>query len=317
MKKVSVIIATYNYGKYILAALKSLQEQVYKNWECIIVDDGSTDNTNEIIDDFIKNDDRIKYHYQKNAGPTFARNNGISISTGDYILFLDADDLLESNKIKSHVEVLEQNLNVDIAYGDVRYFDENRPGELLFSLKPENKPWTTKYSGPGKALEDLVIKQNIMVTSSPLIRKEVLMQAGGFDLKLFKLEDWELFQRWAIRDYYFQFVNAPQSLVLMRAHATSFSYDKKGMRVYFLPILEKHFSGSKLNFKNKLHVGLRMIEEYSDLTISLLADKTYPPKHYYRAYQYILPLLAIAFIPFYLTIKLFRFIRNVIIYGKD
>jgi glycosyltransferase involved in cell wall biosynthesis len=307
---VSVIIPTYNYGRYISEAIASLLSQTYTDWECIIIDDGSTDNTKNVADEWVKKDKRISYFQQQNAGPTAARNNGIAKAKGDYILFLDADDLIQTEKLKSHVDVLENDKNVDIAYGDVRYFDETKPGKLFYSLRTDDKTWTTKFSGKGHLLVDTVIKQNVMVTSSPLIRKRVLQQSGGFDAKLIKLEDWELFQRWAIDDYCFRFVDAPQSLVLMRAHATSFSYDKKGMRSYFLPILEKHSTNNKLNLKNRIYVLVRMIEEYSDLSFALISDSKYPPRHYYNSYKILLPLLSLLCLPFYLLIKIFRLTRN-------
>lgn len=310
MKKVSVIIASYNYGKYISQAIQSLQNQIFKNWECLVVDDGSTDDTATIVHKIILNDQRIKYFQQQNAGPAVARNNGIAKSKGDYILFLDADDLLEINKLNSHVEVLNTQPEVDIAYGDVRYFKENKPGELLFSLRPDNKPWTTKFSGKGNKLVDILLKQNVMVTSAPLIRKEILRKKGGFDVKLFKLEDWELFQRWAINDFVFQYVEAPESHVLMRAHASSFSFDQRSMRNYFLPVLEKHVSQSKLGLKNKLYVFIRMLEEFIDLTLVLITDRAYPPRHYNTVYRLILPILAILFSPAYIAIKLVRLLRN-------
>ena len=307
---VSVIIPTYNYGSYISEALQSLLDQTYSDWECLIIDDGSTDNTQSIVYDWMQKDNRINYYKQQNQGPNSARNNGIEKSKGTYILFLDADDLLEADKLISHVDVLNKNNQIDIAYGDVRYFYANKPQQLFFSLKPDNKPWTIKFSGNGKQIVDTVLKQNIMVTSSPLIRKRVLQISGGFDSKLIKLEDWELFQRWAINDYLFQYVDKPNTLVLMRGHETSFSHDKKGMKSYFLPILEKHFTQSNLSIKNKTYVIVRMLEEFTDLTFALLIDSSYPPRHYYSAYKYILPVLCILLLPLYIAIKIFRLIRK-------
>jgi hypothetical protein len=231
-------------------------------------------------------------------------------SIGDFILFLDADDLLEKNKLKSHVEALISNSETDIAYGDVRYFYDNDKSKLYFSLKKDNKPWATKFSGRGKDMVDILLRKNLMVTSSPLFRKKVLERTGGFDSRLYKLEDWELFQRMAINDLKFQFINTSHSLVLMRAHASSFSYDQKGMRSYLLPVLEKHLMCSKISFKNKLYACIRMIEEYTDVKLHYLFSRNYPPIHYYKYYKYILPFLSLLFLPFYLIVKLIRLYRN-------
>ncbi len=303
---VSVIIPTYNYGLFISQVLQSLQNQSYHNWECIVVDDGSTDDTKQNVQEWIEKDQRIKYFSQQNAGPSAARNYGISQSKGDYILFLDADDLIECDKLKSHVDVLEKYNDVDIAYGDARYFTDGKPDELFYSLQPENKPWIKKYSGNGRGLINTIIRQNIMVISSPLIRKNVLAESGLFDTKLLKLEDWELFQRWAINDFIFQYVDAPQSLVLVRTHEKSFSYDKKGMQSYFLPIAEKQFSNYKLNFKNRIYFFLRMVEEYTDLAINFIINSSYKPLHYYKINKFILPVICILLLPVYLVIKIFR-----------
>lgn len=307
---ISVIIPTYNYGKYILQALQSLQKQTYSDWECIIIDDGSTDNTHQIILQAQKSDSRIIYFRQENAGPAIARNHGIEMAKGDFILFLDADDILEQDKLKSHIEVFEKYPDTDIAYGDVRYFMDGKPDTLFYSLKPENAPWTAKYSGKGSGLVDLIIKQNIMVTCSPLIKNEVLKKTGSFDPKLLKLEDWELFQRWAINDYMFRYVDAPQSYVLIRAHSTSFSYNKRGMRDYFLPIFEKHVSASKLSLKNRLYVTVRILEEYTDLILFSIFRNADLPKHYFGVYAFILPIISIVFLPFYIGIKIYRFLND-------
>lgn len=307
---ISVIIPTCNYGKYILQALHSLQNQSYSDWECIIVDDGSTDNTRQIVLQAQMADKRIIYLHQQNSGPAIARNLGIEKSKGEFIFFLDADDILEKDKLKSHIKVFEKFPDTDIAYGDVRYFMDGESGSLFYSLKPENLPWTAKYSGPGNGLVDLIIKQNVMVTSSPLIKKEVLEKTGSFDPKLLKLEDWELFQRWAINNYMFRYVDSPNSFVLIRAHSTSFSYNKRGMREYFLPIFEKHISASKLSLKNRLYVSARILEEYTDLILVSISGKTGLPKHYYGVYAFILPFIAIAFLPFYFGIKIFRFLNE-------
>src|SRR5215831_15925290 len=100
---VSVIVPAYNYGSLIGETLDSLRNQTYNNWECWVIDDGSTDNTSEVVRVYCKSDPRIKYLPQMNSGPSVARNNGIRHSRGSYLQFLDADDLLEKRKIEHHV----------------------------------------------------------------------------------------------------------------------------------------------------------------------------------------------------------------------
>jgi glycosyltransferase involved in cell wall biosynthesis len=119
----SIIIPTYNRDNLIPETIRSVQNQTFKDWECIIVDDGSTDNTKSIIEDLIKQDSRIKYVYQENAERSAARNNGIRNSSGEYICFLDSDDHFVINhleKLKAFIEsqkepiclIINQSINV-------------------------------------------------------------------------------------------------------------------------------------------------------------------------------------------------------------
>lgn len=101
---VSVIIACYNQEKYIAETLDSVLAQTYPTWECIVVDDGSTDRSAQIVQRYTTTDDRIKYVYQENGRQAKARNTGLDLATGNYIQFLDADDLLEPKKLQTVVE---------------------------------------------------------------------------------------------------------------------------------------------------------------------------------------------------------------------
>ena len=275
-----------------------------------MIDDGSTDNTKQILEDWVLKDSRIKYFYStKSQGPSYARNIGIQKAKGDFILFLDADDIIEKEKLSSHVRGFEKDRFVDIIYGEVRYFKENDKENLLYSLKPENKPWMPQFYGDGSGIVSLILKQNIMAISSPLVKKKVFDLIGGFDEKLQKLEDWELFQRMAINNFKFKFVEAAQSLVLIRQHSSSLSYNVRGMRSYLLPILEKHFISSSLNIKNRIYISSRILEEYTDTAFSYLIKTTYPPLHYYPYFRYLLPLISIILLPFYLIIKMLRLLK--------
>lgn len=118
---VSVIIPAYNASKTIAKTLQSVFDQDYKHVEIIVVNDGSTDTTEEVLSKYL---DRITYVYQANAGVSVARNKGYSIANGEYIQYLDADDLLAKGKISIQIEALENN-NADVAYGDWIKFTES------------------------------------------------------------------------------------------------------------------------------------------------------------------------------------------------
>lgn len=108
--KVSIITPIYNSEKFLRATIESVLNQTYKNWELILVDDCSTDKSNKIIDEYINNDERIKYYLlEKNSGAAVARNYALEKSTGRFIAYLDADDLWDSYKLEKQVEFMMNN----------------------------------------------------------------------------------------------------------------------------------------------------------------------------------------------------------------
>ena len=111
---ISVIIPCYNQAKYLPDALNSLLSQSLQEWECVVIDDGSTDNIKEIMLPYLSGDKRIRLISQKNRGLSGARNSGLKNSSGKYLQFLDADDLIEKDKLRSHVSFLESNIDIDL-----------------------------------------------------------------------------------------------------------------------------------------------------------------------------------------------------------
>lgn len=121
---VSIITPTYNSEKFISATILSLLSQTYTNWEMIIVDDCSTDSTEEIIQEFIKDDSRISfYQLQKNSGPGIARNQAVDLAKGRYIAFLDSDDLWKPEKLQKQIEFLTLN-NLPFTFSFYECIDE-------------------------------------------------------------------------------------------------------------------------------------------------------------------------------------------------
>lgn len=139
MEHVSVIVPTYNCGAFIRDALKSILDQTYQPHEIIIIDDGSTDNTSDIIRSMSNNDNKLKYIYQKNAGVSCARNAGLEISSGDFISFLDADDIWRPTMIEEQLSTLTSDETIVCTIANfVRFNDAT--GRLLadqFSFYPE------------------------------------------------------------------------------------------------------------------------------------------------------------------------------------
>lgn len=133
---VSIIVPSYNSEHYIVDTLTSVQNQTYQKWECIVIDDGSKDHTKEIVSSFIKNDSRIKYYYQQNSGLSASRNKGMSFVKGEFIQFLDSDDVIYKNKIEKMVCEY-QNLEDEnaILYCDYEFTLNDNPYKVNKSIK--------------------------------------------------------------------------------------------------------------------------------------------------------------------------------------
>jgi len=140
---VSIITPTYNCGKYIAETIESVIKQTYKNWEMIIVDDCSTDNTKEIVEKFSSNDNRIKYYLlEKNYGAAIARTKAMGLAVGKYMAFLDADDLWMKDKLERQLAFMKQN---GYAFTCTAYEQIDETGNSLGKvIKPNIK---TNYNG--------------------------------------------------------------------------------------------------------------------------------------------------------------------------
>jgi glycosyltransferase involved in cell wall biosynthesis len=230
---VSVIVPAYNYGRFIGQMVESLQQQTLTDWECVVVDDGSTDDTEEVVKFHADRDPRIKFLRQANQRQAAARNTGLQNSTGLFIQFLDADDLIEPRKLELQVAYLKQNPEVDITYSGVRYFTDDRVEERLLSRQYsswENAgAWMPEISGAGKDLLPVLLRNNIMVVNSPLVRRRAIDQIGLFEVGLTPVEDWEYWIRCAAQGLVFHFQDFDGSGALVRAHDISSSKDQRRM----------------------------------------------------------------------------------------
>ena len=121
-RMISVIMPAYNSEKYVSEAIESIRNQSYENWELLIVDDGSTDCTRNIIDKYAKKDSRIKVFYKKNEGVSMARNFALNQICGEYVTFIDSDDIYQTDRLKRMLHVFEQNTNCDIVFSRHKEF---------------------------------------------------------------------------------------------------------------------------------------------------------------------------------------------------
>jgi glycosyltransferase involved in cell wall biosynthesis len=224
--RVSVVVPTHNYGALIAETLRSLQRQTLPDWECVVVDDGSTDDTEGVVRRFAERDGRVRYVRQRNLRQAVAKNTGLRAARGRYVQFLDADDFVEPRKFERQVAYLEAHPEVGIVYGGVRYFTTENPEERLHSMAEDNAPWMPEVSGEGAEVLEALIRENIMVINSPLVRRGVVDKVGRFDARLPPVEDWDYWLRCALSGVRFQFADLPETLALVRVHPASSSSNR-------------------------------------------------------------------------------------------
>jgi glycosyltransferase involved in cell wall biosynthesis len=251
---VSVIVPSYNYGHFLAETLASVRAQTWDAWECIVVDDGSTDDTSEIALAHAQTDGRIKYVRRANGGLAAARNTGLRAAAGNYVP-------LEPRKLETHVGLLERDRDVGIAYGDVRYFDsvtrERRRG--LFS----DEAWMPATSGSGDSVLRALLRGNIMVVNSPLLRRAVVDKVGWFDESLRSLEDWDYWIRCALARTSFQYVDGAGALALVRVHQRSMSQNRVAMYEQQSKIRERMrraVLGDELYGLNRLYLAAELAQ---------------------------------------------------------
>jgi len=213
--KVSVIIATYNYGRYIKTAIDSVLAQTYSDVEIVVVDDGSKDNTRDIVTSY---GDSVKYIYQKNRGPAAARNTGIFESKGEFIAFLDADDYYAKDNLKIKMSFLENTDGAGWIFSDWQYVDEDK--KILDKGSTKFKFAEKKLTG--MIFEDLIYHRNYISPCSVVIKRSILKDIGYFDPDVRSQEELDLWLRTSLKYpvYYIDDV-----LVYVTVHSNSLSRD--------------------------------------------------------------------------------------------
>ena len=185
MPKVSVIIPTYNRAHLIKQSVQSVLEQSYQDFEIIIVDDGSTDNTDQVIRDLGKLVN-IVYRYQENQGRSKARNTGLRIATGQYITFLDSDDTYLQNKLQVQVEFLDSHPDIGMVYASSACEDEfgNSLGSQYLAF------------AQGQIYEQIAFCSPVtIILPTVMVRREIIEKVGFFDENLNRFEDTDYWRR--------------------------------------------------------------------------------------------------------------------------
>ncbi len=188
---VSVLIPLYNAENYLAQCLDSVVNQTYKNLEVIIVNDGSTDNSFEIVNKYAKEYSYIKVFSQKNSGAQIARNKAFKLSSGKYIQYLDADDCLHHEKIFIQIQELLKEKETTLCFGKCEYFQGEKQNILTRNLKIYNN----KYFDPCDFLYHMWLNTEALPPLSYLIPRSIIKASGGWDETLKKNQDGEFFAR--------------------------------------------------------------------------------------------------------------------------
>ena len=226
MPKVSIIIPTYNSENTVEETIASVQKQSLTDWELIIIDDGSQDDTVRVVRDIAES--RIKLFVYENGGVSVARNRGLAQAQGEYIAFLDADDLWDSDKLALQIKALDSNPQAQVVYSWTNYIDER--GKLLFP--------GPRFSYQGNVFKQLLQKNFLLNASNILVRRDVLKLVPGFDPDFTYAADWDFYLRLAKN---FNFVLVPKYQTYYRQSANSMSTKIEDMRKQCLNALDLTF----------------------------------------------------------------------------
>lgn len=237
---VSIIIPCHNYAHTLTETLSSIKSQTLTSWEAIIVNDGSSDNTQEIIESFTLLDNRFIGIHQEQQGVSIARNNGIKVAKGMYIVFLDADDLFTPHKLEAHKTHFDSDPSIDVSYSYCQYFDTDNPGKLYASFNLTNEEWVEKISAQGNAMITRLMEKNLFVISSPMIRRAALPNNVTFKEGMKFYEDWLFWFLCATSNLSFSYCENKKCSTLIRVHSASTVQDKEKMFLG-IPILRKEF----------------------------------------------------------------------------
>jgi glycosyltransferase involved in cell wall biosynthesis len=245
---VSVIIPNYNYSQYIGEAVESVLSQTYVNVEIIVVDDGSKDNSLEVLEIF---GDKIKVIAQKNAGVSVARNNGVANSNGEFIAFLDADDVWLPEKIEKQIALFLNDKTLGLVHVAVQDIDAN------------GKNLETHFDGlSGEVSHELLLFRRAVILgggSGIMIPRKIFDEVGGFDLRLSTSADWDIFYQISSR-YKVGFIN--EILLKYRLHGSNMHGNIPRMEREMLIGFEKAFAENPKTLqkiRNKCYGNLYMI----------------------------------------------------------
>ena len=252
MPKVSIILPTYNRADFIAEAIESAINQTFEDWELLIIDDGSTDNTAEIVSKYLK-DKRIKYFKTKNRGTAAARNRGLKLATGEYTAFLDSDDLWNPAKLKKQVEILDTHPDIDLLF--TSSIIKNKHGEEVLYHKK-----MLGYGLKGKVLIQSLLQDSISIMPTTVLLRWTKYHIY-FDEKLKRTEDTVFFMELGLLGAVFYGLQFP-SAIINRGHnsivANRLALYKDALRIVNI-VLSKGYD---------LHFDVNIAKSYLYLSVA-------------------------------------------------
>jgi glycosyltransferase involved in cell wall biosynthesis len=274
MPLISVIIPAFNSAETIESTLESVFQQTLQDFEIIVINDGSTDATLNLLNTI--QDPRLTVLTYENSGVSTSRNRGIAQAQGDFIAFLDADDIWLPNKLMTQLQALQENAFADVAYSWTDYIDT--AGNFLYSgLHP-------RFSG--NVHRQLLLGCFLETGSNPLIRRQALVNSGNFDPLLSHSEDWELWLRLAKNC---EFTVVPSVQVLYRVSIESCSFNLSKYEESALAVIEKHATLDRYDGSFKKYCVARIYKGLIFKIINTAKTKKQPHKLYFlRAINHLL-----------------------------
>ena len=261
---VSVVMSVYNDEQYLRQAIESILNQTFKNFEFIIIDDGSTDNSWKIIDHYAKQDRRIKVIHQKNHGLIYSLNKGLRLAKGTYIARQDGDDISENKRLKLQLDYFKINHNVAILFGWHKVIDGT--GDLISKIE---------YSCNDRKIKKNILKgRNIYAHGSVMFKKEIILSLGGYSTMALHFEDSDLWIRLIKNNYNFSAVK--KIIYRWRVNLSSITFKEKNISIFhFLQNLYFREQNRKKIFKN---------------TVSLIKNKDIKCKEFLKCLSALQPL---------------------------
>jgi len=239
----SIIMPAYNAEKYIKESIQSVVNQDFISWELLVIDDGSFDKTKDVVTSF-DFDNRIKYFYQENGGVARARNLGIEKSRGEYVAFLDSDDLWVSTKLSRVYLELVDKPTIGLLYSNYYCFTDDR----------NEKVEAVHYPYFNDSMYESLIVLDYIATLTVVVRRTILVELKGFDESFFGTEDWDLWIRVAEMSEVF-FLD--ERLGLYRIHSGGISKNIERQIGQELAVLERHNRKCSSSVRNAANFLLR------------------------------------------------------------